>query len=184
MKKFFPQIILCILCFLCNWYKDNLLLPIFYIIKLFLIIILLFCYYDWFKKKKYSNLKVYLTFFCFITTILFFYDFRLIKAKIELNVFEDQRNIVIRKIKNNEFDYYSKNNIKLPIYKYTSNDGEVHVYKNENNDQVICFWIYRGIMSSSIQLVYTSNEKLIDENIKHINKNIKLKKNWYYIITK
>ena len=52
MKKFFPQIILCILCFLCNWYKDNLLLPIFYIIKLFLIIILLFCYYDWFKKKN------------------------------------------------------------------------------------------------------------------------------------
>jgi hypothetical protein len=121
-----------------------------------------------------------------MATFLLFFDFKLIKTKIELNFYEKKRTIIIEKIKNDEFSYYYDKNIKLPIYKYVSSDGEVYVYKNDE-EQVIGFWIFRGIMSGSTELIYTStDEKLIYETLTDnlITKIVKLKEHWYYIETR
>ena len=184
MNKFFESkftlITINLLCFLSNWYKDNIYLIFYIIIRLILIISCMYYFYKLYKLKK----KNIITLLFILTLFLFFYDFRLIKTKIELNIFKTQRNIIIQKIKNNEFKYYYKNNIKLSKYKYTSNDGEIYVYKNDTEGQVISFWIYRGLMSDSIQLIYTTDEDLLEKNIKNINKGVKLNKNWFYITTK
>ena len=144
----------------------------------------MYFFYKLYKKSFTLKNKIITSFIFIITLFLFFYDFRLTKTKIELNIFKNQRNIIIQKIKNNEFKYYYKNNIKLSKYKYTSNDGEIYVYKNDTEGQVISFWIYRGLMSDSIQLIYTTDKDLLEKNIKNINKSIKLNKNWFYITTK
>ena len=84
------------------------------------------------------------------------------------------------------FKYYYDKNIKLPIYKYLSVDGEVYVYQNDEDGTQIGFWIHRGVLTGSEELMYSSNgEKLIKENetdhpIKRIKK---LNKYWYYVIT-
>lgn len=184
MNKFFESkftlITIILLCFLSNWYKDNISLIFYIIIRLILINLCIYYFYKLYKLKK----KSIITLLFIITLLLFFYDFRLTKTKIELNIFKKQRNIIIQKVKNNEFNYYYKNNIKLSKYKYTSNDGEIYVYKNDNEGQVISFWIYRGLMSDSIQLVYTTDKDLLEKNIKNINKSVKFNKNWFYITTK
>ncbi len=188
MNKFFESkftlITIILLCFLSNWYKDNISLIFYIIIRLILIILCMYFFYKLYKKSFTLKNKIITSFIFIITLFLFFYDFRLTKTKIELNIFKNQRNIIIQKIKNNEFKYYYKNNIKLSKYKYTSNDGEIYVYKNDTEGQVISFWIYRGLMSDSIQLIYTTDKDLLEKNIKNINKSIKLNKNWFYITTK
>lgn len=73
----------------------------------------------------------------------------------------------------------------MPIYKSVSSDVEIYVYQNDDN-QVISFWIFRGVLSGSTELIYTStDEKLIYENKSRnlITKIIKLKEHWYYIET-
>lgn len=193
MKKNFYlivlQIILCIICFLNNWFKDNILysssILTSIILNIVLAVLFLTCYYISFKGfKNFNPLKKICTLsLCIITIFLSFYNFRLVKTKLELKLYHDERDIIVEKIKNNEFSYYYKNNIKLPLYNYVSSDGEVYVYKNDTNGQVFCFWIYRGIMSSSVQLIYASKKSLIYDNVNSISEIIKLENHWYYVIT-
>ena len=60
------------------------------------------------------------------------------------------------------------------------------MYINDKEGQVICFWIFRGMLSGSHQMIYSSNgEKLIKENeTGHPIISVKnLKDNWYYVKT-
>lgn len=186
-------LILCLLSFFNNWYRDNILdslnflvAIIFNLILLISFIVLLNITVKNFKVFKITKLNVSLLVTLIITLVLTFYDFRLIKTKLELNLFEKQRYIIIDKIKNDELTYYYGKNIKLPIYKYISSDGEVYVYQNDEN-QVISFWIARGMMSDSIELIYsTGGKKSIRENKSRdsIKKIIKLKEDWYFVVTR
>lgn len=192
MKKIIIiELILCLLCFLANWCQNSIInhftifsLVVFNFIlciSLIGLFIFLICYFINHKKKASRVISLILLIMAFF---FLFYDFRLVKAKIELGLYEKQRTIIIEKIKNNEFSYYFGKNIKLPIYKYVSSDGEVYVYRNDDK-QIISFWIFRGVMSGSIELIYSSSdENLIYENMNSpIRKIIKLKDHWYYVVT-
>lgn len=186
----FIQVALCIICFFNNWFKDNLFSNMIFMVPILfnitLIVAFTFIYFYSFSKYKNKKLifKISSLFLFFFTILVSVYDFRLLKTKIELNLYNDERMAIIEKINNNEFSYYYKGNIKLPIYKYVSSDGEVYVYQNDKSCQVVGFWIYRGIMGESIQLIYSPNEKIIYENLKDVSEIKKLKNKWYYVITK
>ena len=68
----------------------------------------------------------------------------------------------------------------------SSTSGEVTVYENDNDGVLICFWIMRGVLSGSVQLMYSSGaEALIYKNetghkITYVEK---LKDNWYWVET-
>ena len=123
----------------------------------------------------------------FTTILVLFFPFREVKTKIELKLFNNQRIAIIEKVKNNEYNNYDYNgNIKLPEYRYVSGDGEIYVFQNDDKGMVIGFWIFRGILSGSTMLIYsTGGEELIKANesghpiidIKHLNNN------WYYVET-
>ena len=87
-------------------------------------------------------------------------------------------------VRNNEIKTYSGKNARLPgKYNFTSSDGEIHIYQNDD-EQVICFWVFRGMLSGSVELVYISgNESLIYDNILDIYSVDKLKEHWYLVET-
>lgn len=193
MKKLIIiELIFCLFCFGVNWYQNSIIgyftIFTYIVLKLVLFILLLVLsiyMINYLKNDKGRISKTILLILLIMAIFLSFYDFNLIKTKVELKLYEKQRNIIIQKVKNNEFSYYSDKNIKLPIYKYVSSDGEIHVYQN-NEEQVISFWIFRGLLSESIELIYSStDESLIykNEGGHPIKKIIKLKDHWYYVIT-
>lgn len=189
LKLIIYQILLCIFSFLINWYGDNIMARftpfVVIILRLALLVIFLklsFLVIHHFGTKKllFKGINIL---FMIITLLVNIYNFRLIKTKLELQLFDNERKTIIEKVINNEFAYYYEGNIKLPNYKYVSSDGEIYVYQNDY-DQVIGFWIFRGLQSGSVQLIYSSkDEELIYKNKLSINKIIKLKKHWYYVIT-
>lgn len=189
LKTIIYQIIICIFCFLTNWYGDTIAeyftpFPVIFL-RLFLIIVFVKLSYSIIRYFKFTKnkFKIINVFFIVMTIFVNFYSFRLMKTKLELWLFEDERNEIIEKVKNNELKYYYGGNIKLPNYKYVSSDGEIYVYQNDD-EHVIGFWIFRGLLSGSIQLIYSSSdEKLIYENKSSIIKIIKLKDHWYYVET-
>lgn len=192
MKKLIIiELIFCLFCFVVNWYQNSIIsyftiftYVIFKLILFILLLVLLIRIFNYLKNTKDRISKVILFALLVMAIFLSFYDFSLIKTKVELKLYEKQRNIIIQKVKNNEFSYYYDKNIKLPIYKHVSSDGEVYVYRNDD-EQIIGFWIFRGVMSGSIELIYSSSdENLIYENMNSpIRKIIKLKEHWYYVET-
>ncbi|MBR5093833.1 MAG: hypothetical protein IK095_01935 [Oscillospiraceae bacterium] len=78
-------------------------------------------------------------------------------------------------------------NIDLPMgYRRLSSDGQVFLYENDENGQVVCFWVFRGMLSGSFELIYSSGgEELIRANEKkiYVVRIEKLKENWYYVET-
>lgn len=196
MKKYYHLILVIITCFiilLYKWFLDNLISLFSIIFFPFSLITIIIIFVNLIKllsnrlKKdkniinKVSLYIVYITIFIFV-----FIPFSTIKFNLEFKLFSKERDIIIDKIKNNEFKYYYDKNIKLPIYKYLSVDGEVYVYQNDEDGTQIGFWIHRGVLTGSEELMYSSNgEKLIKENeTDHPIKSIKkLNKYWYYVIT-
>ncbi len=184
------EFIICLLCFLSNWYQEYLIHYFtifgFMIVKLilciFLIIFFIFIISN-FKRYTDDKRKIIAILLLVISTLFLFLNFQFLKTKLEFNWYQEKRSIIIEKIKNNEFPYYYDRNIKLPIYKYVSSDGEVFVYQNDE-EQVIGFWISRGVLSDSTELIYSSkDESLIYKNhTGHpITKVIPLAKHWYYV---
>lgn len=184
------SLILCIICFLNNWFQDEI------FEKLFLLIILidfiLLCVYIFLfiqeikiiKSSQKKNIFVFLPLIILIITVLLsFYDFRFVKTKLELDLYMDKRLEIVKLIKDKELDDKNRN-IKLPKYKYVSQDGEVHVYQN-NEEQVIGFWVFRGMLSGSVELIYSSSdEQLIKENEDiDVRAITELKEHWYYVVT-
>lgn len=187
------SILILILAFLNGWFSDWLFehLYIFYgLINISLFVCFCTCLVFVIKRLRNKSKKTidYLpSIILFITIILtLFFPFRRIKTILELILFENQRNEIIENVKNNKYSYYFEGNIKLPEYKYTSSDGEIYVYQNDNDGTVISFWVYRGMMSESVKLMYSDGgEELIRENESgHPIVSIeKLKDNWYYVKT-
>ena len=195
MKKYlmlFISIIILILSVVKSWYSNQLidLLFVFYFIpNLILFLLFNFCLVNSIKKIKekfyinYINLIILL-----ISVLLFiFFPFREFKVKYELDKFEDERLKIIEKITNYELKIDEIGNVKLPKeYKRYSTSGEVFAYQNNEEGQVIGFWILRGIQSGSVELIYsTGGEDLIRKNeTGHpITKIEKLKENWFYVET-
>lgn len=187
------SIVLFIINFLLGWYSDNIYDSIFFIPVIFdgLIIILnliLIKFALTYRKSNKSKLILIAIIIAIVSVIFrFIFPFRNVKTILELYIYEDERLEIIEKVKNNEIEIDEYGNADLPKnLRKLSSDGEITVYQNDENGQVICFWIFRGMLSGSHQLMYSSNgEKLIRENeTGHPITNIKkLKDNWYYVDT-
>ena len=72
----------------------------------------------------------------------------------ELNLYEDERLEIIKMIEDNKLEVDDLGNIELSDkYQKVSTSEEVAVYQNDENGKVIGFWIFRGMLSDSVQLV-------------------------------
>lgn len=185
------SIIILILTFLASWFSDCLFNYLWFL-KLLIDVPLFISYCICLVlsiKQMRKNIKLIINYLPIIilgitAILIIFFPFRKVKTKVELTLYESQRNEIIKEVKDNE--HYYEGIIKLPKYKYLSSNGEIIVYQNDEKGTVVGFWILRGMMSGDIQLIYSDGgEKLIKENetghpIIRIDK---LKDNWYYVKT-
>ena len=102
-------------------------------------------------------------------------------------LYKNKREEIIGKIKEKEYVSDEYGNVELPKkLKKISTSGEVTVFENDEDGVLICFWIMRGVLSGSVQLMYSStDESLIykNETGHHITYVEKLKDNWYWVET-
>lgn len=192
-KYLIIAILVFILCFLNNWYWDIILQSLFTlsivpIIIIFLIynIFLILTIIDIVRTKKKSSL-VALIIYIIIPIFSIFFPFRECRVNLEIWLYKKQREDIIINVKNKDYVADENGNIKLPKnLKKVSTSGEVTVYENDNDGVLICFWIMRGVLSGSVQLMYSSGaEALIYKNetghkITYVEK---LKDNWHWVET-
>ena len=196
MKKYIlliVSVIVMVLSFLNSWFFDQLLDFLF----IFALIPSLILFVGWIiclvlsitKLIKDKNVFNIISLIVVILTALLvlFFPFREVKVRLELNLYEEERLEIIRMIEDNKLKVDDLGNVKVPDkYKKVSTSGEVAVYQNDEDGKVIGFWVFRGMLSGSVQLVYsTCGEKTIrSSNIEHPIVSIdKLKDNWYYVVT-
>lgn len=139
------------------------------------------------KEKSYISI-ISLVVLIAAGVLIITFPFKDVKFKYELNKYEESRLEIVDKIKTNKLKPKDENgNVVLPNkYKKYSISGEVVVYQNDKDGQVIGFWIFRGIQSGSTQLMYsTGGENLIKSNERGhpITEIEKLKDNWYLVTT-
>lgn len=196
MKKYILliiSVIVMILSFLNSWFSDQLLdsLFIFVLIPsliLFVgwIICLVFSITKLIKDKSVFNV-ISLIVVILTALLVLFFPFREAKVRLELKFCEEERLEIIKMIEDNKLKVDDLGNAKLPNkYKKVSTSGEVAVYQNDEDGKLIGFWVFRGMLSGSAQLVYsTGGEQLIrSSDIEHPIVSIdKLKDNWYYVVT-
>lgn len=196
MKKYFPLIFSAsslIINFICFWYADVLFdrLFIFGIIPLGISLLLLlasFIISIVFIFRHLSIVKNYIALIISVITVIliFAFPFRMAKVKLELSLYEKERLQIIEMVKTGELDGDKTGNVALPKgFGRLSSDGNIFVYQNDN-EQVISFWVFRGMLSGSVELIYSSqDEALIYKNetghpITSVNK---LKEHWYLVET-
>ncbi len=196
MKKYkflIISIILLILSFLNNWYRDQILnyLFIFSLISTFILLIvyvicIVFTIRDIIKSRNLINI-ITIMILCIIPIMLLLFPFRISKVKFEYNLFERQRIEIINMVKTEKITPDELGNAELPNqYKRLSTSGEIHIYQNDERGIVIGFWVFRGMISGSTELIYSSkDDELIKENetghpIFVIQK---LDNHWYYVKT-
>ena len=196
MKKYnnlILSILILVFSFIICWYSDYLYSSLFVfgivldlILMLFFFIILIISIRN--LKQKINIINI-LTIIILVATavLVLVFPFREVKMKYELKLYEKDRLEVINMIKDNELKPDEIGNVTLPNkYKKLSTGGQVFVYKNSGKEQVIGFWVFRGILSASDLVIYsTGGNDLIESSIKgHPITNIeKLKDNWYYVET-
>lgn len=196
MKKYIlliVSVIVLILSFLNSWFSDMLFDSLF----IFALIPSLVLFVGWIiclvlsiiktiKSKNEFNI-ISLIIVILTALLVLFFPFREVKVRLELNLYEENRLEIIKMIEDNKLKVDDLGNAKLPNkYKKVSTSGEVAVYQNDEDGKVIGFWVLRGVLSGSVQLIYsTGGEKIIrDSEIEHPIVSIdKLKDNWYYVVT-
>ena len=179
--------------FLSFWYNDVLFnrLFVFGLIPMALSVLLLFgslIVSIIVIARKPSILKSYLPIVISIITVLiiFVFPFRKAKVNLELQLFDKARMHVIEMVKNDEVIPDRIGNAELPFgFRHISSDGNIFIYQNDE-EQVISFWVFRGMLSGSVQLIYSSkDENLIYDNEEgHSIVSIEeLKDHWYLVET-
>lgn len=153
------------------------------------------CAYFSFLIKNYEELRtqnwkfslIGIALLLFIGAFVLFAPTRKIKTKVEFNWLLSKRMEVIELIKKKELALDELGNGKLPKYlKGVSNDKEITVYQNDEEGTVISFWVFRGMLSGSRELIYSSKgEELVWKNeTGHKIVSIEpIRDNWYYVIT-
>lgn len=190
MKKYILiiiSLIILIVTFLNNWKYDQFFMaPAFNIILFIsLIICLIIVLIKIIKYKQFINI-IALIFLIITVLMIIFFPTREEKYKLTFHLYEKDRLEIIKMIKDNKLKSDEHGNTTLPQkYKKLSSSGEVVVLQNDE-EQVIIFWIFRGMLSGSDELIYsTGGEKLIrkHEGGHPIISIDKLKDKWYYVKT-
>ena len=115
--------------------------------------------------------------------LILVFPFRSAKVRLELNMLEKPRLEVVEMIKDDQISPENGRDVSLPDgYKTVSSDGTATVFKNDGDGQIVCFWVYRGIIDGGIGVIYSSEgEEMIKENVKWIASVDELKDRWYYV---
>lgn len=193
MKKYrllILSVLLLLVSFAAAWYEDHLFnhlfvyaIPIYLLLLACFIVLLVMSIWGIIKRKEYIHFFS-IAVLALLVVLLVTFPFRDARVKWELNRFEADRLEIIEMIQSHQLQPDSLGNVVLPAgYKRLSSDGEAYVYQNDKNGQVICFWVFRGMMSGSHELVYSSGgEERIraNESIVSIEQ---LKDFWYYVVT-
>lgn len=198
MKKYrllLLSLLLLLVSFTVAWYTDPLfdalflfLFPLYLLLFVCFIVLAVESIKGLVKRREtpcLASLAVLLLLFVLITQ----FPFREAKAKTELELFEEKRLEVVDMIRNDRLQPRDElGNIVLPVgYRWLSTSGEVFQYQNDETGQVISFWVFRGMLSGSVELVYSSGgEELIrahENRIGPITRIEKLKDCWFYIVT-
>lgn len=124
---------------------------------------------------------------CILTVVLIcVFPFRMAKVKAEVILLEKDRMQVVELISEGQLTADAYGNVRLPWkYQRTSSDGTVHVYRNDG-EQVICFWVFRGMLSGSVQLIYSSQDASLIRDNKRMDTIAtirELKNHWYLVET-
>ena len=122
-----------------------------------------------------------------ISAIIFILPMRFIKAKVEFKLYKNERNEVINMVRNGKLKVDEYGNAKLPDkYRKISTSGEIFIYQNDEEGCVVGFWIFRGLQSGSVELIYSLNGKgnIYENETGHDITSIEeWDKNWYYVNT-
>ncbi len=196
MKKYILLVlafIFLIVSFILSWYSDELLCFLFIfkvlldilfliLLSIFLIIILKITIS---KEKKLVNYLT--TIVLLISAIIFILPMRFIKAKVEFKLYKNERNEVINMVRNGKIKVDEYGNAKLPDkYRKISTSGEIFIYQNDEEGCVVGFWIFRGLQSGSVELIYSLNGKknIYENETGHdLTRIEEWDKNWYYVNT-
>lgn len=196
MKKYrllILSVLLLLVSFAAAWYEDYLFnhlfvyaIPIYLLLLACFIVLLVMSIWGIIKRKEYIHFFS-IAVLALLVVLLVTFPFRDARVKWELNRFEADRLEIIEMIQSHQLQPDSLGNVDLPAgYRRLSSDGEAYVYQNDKHGQVICFWVFRGMMSGSFELIYSSGgEELIRAKEFTINiDNIEqLKEHWYYVET-
>ena len=193
MKKYRLLILsalLLLVSFAAAWYGDHLFnhlfvlaIPIDLALLICFIVLLAMSVIRIIKRKEYVNVWS-LAVLALLVVLKLKFPFRDARVKLELNRFEADRLEIVEMIQSRQLQPDSLGNVVLPAgYKRLSSDGEAYVYQNDKNGQVICFWVFRGMLSGSCELIYSSGgEELILSNASVVSIE-QLKDCWYYVET-
>ena len=178
-----------IITFLLKWFQDQI-IDYLFLVSIFADVFILFSFIILFiilNKKMSKNKSM---FECFIILIyilnilvILFFPFRKIKTKLEFDLYMNDRLEIINLVKQQKSIYNDNNIFVLPNeYKKVSTSGKIIIYKNSSEDTMIGFWIFRGMMSGSVQIIYSSGgEDLIMNSNLDIQHIAKLAENWFYV---
>ena len=188
------SILLLVVSFATEWYSDHLfsrlfvfVFPIYIILPTCFVVLLVMSIRRIATRKEYANF-FNIAVLALLAILIACFPFRDAKVKYELSRFEADRLEIVELIQSNQLQPKDNlGNVDLPVgYGRLSSDGEVFVYQNDVNGQVIGFWIFRGMLSGSVELIYsTGGEALIwaNQSSHPITKIEMLKENWYYVET-
>lgn len=196
MKRYWILLIAVLTLFLnliCFWYADVLfnrffvfgLIPILFALVLLIVCVVLSVVR---MIRDRERLICVLSLILCVLTVAFAvaFPFRMAKVKAEVTLFEKDRMQVIEQIAAGQLTPDAYGSIRLPKkYQRISSDGTVFVYQNDD-EQVVSFWVFRGMLSGSVQLIYSSlDESLIwdNENAHPIISIEQLKEHWYLVET-
>ena len=167
------SILLLLVSFVSAWYSDHLfnrlfvlVFPIYIILSACFIILLVMSIRKIVKRKECANF-FNIGILALLVILIVCFPFRNAKVKYELTRFEADRLEIVELIQRNQLQPKDNlGNVDLPVgFGRLSSDGEVFVYQNDVNGQVISFWIFRGMLSGSVELIYsTGGEALIWAN--------------------
>ena len=197
MKKYsllLLSILLLIVCFLLGWYYDRLastalIFSAFAVILILLacyVILLVLCVFRIIKHKAYINFFS-IGFLGLLILLLLKFPFRDAKVKYELDHYEADRLKIVDLIADGQLTPDRLGNVDLPWgLRRVSASGQALVLQNDDRGQVVAFWIFRGMLSGSIFLVYSSGgEELIraSQEGPYITGIERLRDSWYYVVT-
>ncbi len=200
MKKYF-SLLFSVFAFICNflmfWYCGDLLNKYFVFVLIFIAITILIlilsiiiecvCIYSSIKMRE-KNIINYISLAVSLLTvvIIVIFPFQDAKFNLEFKLYMDERQEVVEMVKNETIVADDLGNAELPSeFEHITSDGNISVYQNDK-EQVIAFWIFRGMLSGSEQLIYSSqDEGLIYENetAHSIISVKKIKEHWYLVVT-
>ncbi len=177
-----------VVSFLLCWFKEEVYIYIWIFWLLLVILCAVFFAVSIWVISKRQNKDGYVALAILVANILvvFFFPFRIIRTNFEFKLYARERARVIELVEGGELIPNKIGTVSLPDeYKKASSSGEAHVYKCDEEGQVIGFWIERGLLSQSIELIYsTGGEELIRKNaVSHpIASIMEFADRWYYVV--